>query len=97
MSTVVVHTTTLLVKEGLQKHDDFQEVAGITIYPQDFFNPFDSLTGRLRKTKRTRSIHWYATSWMEVDRRRQWLSRMSHRIFGNSLYRLKRKLTGRDY
>ena len=97
MSTVVVHTTTLLVNEGLQKHDDFQEVAGITIYPQDFFNPFDSLTGRLRKTKRTRSIHWYATSWMEVDRCRQWLSRMSHRIFGHSLYRLKRKLTGRDY
>ena len=90
--TVVAHTTRLLVKEGLQKHSDIQQVAGIWIYPEDFFNPFDDLTGRLKKTENTRSIHWYARSWLSQSPFRVWLSRMSHRVFGSSIYRLKKRL-----
>ena len=92
--TVVYHITGLLVKEGLQKHDGFQQVAGIQIYPKDYFNPLHDITGRLTITERTRSIHWYARSWLKQNPYRLWLSRMSHRIFGLTLYRLKRKLKG---
>ena len=90
--TVVAHTTRLLVKEGLQKHDDLQQVAGMWIYPEDYFNPFDDITGRLNKTERTRSIHWYARTWLKQSPIKLWLSRMSHRVFGIALFRLRKKL-----
>jgi len=90
--TVVAHTTRLLVNEGLQKRADLQEVAGIWIYPEDYFNPFDDITGRLNKTERTRSIHWYARSWQQQSHFRIWLSRMSHRFLGLKIYKLKKKL-----
>ena len=96
MDTVVMHTTNLMVENGLQKTDQLQQVCGIWIYPDDFFNPLDDLTGRLKKTANTRSIHWYARTWQDRHPFKQWLSCMSHRIFGLQLYKLKRKLRGID-
>ncbi len=94
MDTVVIHTTRLLVKHGLVKSDSMQLIAGITLYPEDFFNPLDDLTGRVKKTANTRSIHWYARTWQDRHPFKQWLSRMSHRLFGLQLYKLKRKIKG---
>lgn len=91
--TVVGHTTRLLVKEGLQKSSAVQYIAGIWIYPEDYFNPFDDITGRLKKTENTRSIHWYARTWLKQDPFKLWLSRMSHRVFGLTLFRLRKKLS----
>jgi hypothetical protein len=88
--TVVPRTTRFLVESGLQPHNDLQQVAGIWIYPKDYFNPLDSLTGRLFKTENTRSIHWYMASWQDTSAFRKWLSRMSHRIFGLHLHRIKK-------
>jgi mannosyltransferase OCH1-like enzyme len=90
--TVVAHTTRLLVKEGLQQREDEQQVAGMWIYPEDYFNPFDDITGRLKITGNTRSIHWYARTWMKQNPVKLWLSRMSHRVFGIALFKLKKKL-----
>lgn len=92
--TIVVHTTRMLVKEGLEKSGSMQQIAGIWLYPEDYFNPLDDLTGRVKKTANTRSIHWYARTWQDRHPFKQWLSRMSHRIFGLQLYKLKRKLKG---
>lgn len=89
--TVVAHTTRLLVEEGLQKSPEMQHIAGIWIYPEDYFNPFDDITGRLKKTQRTRSIHWYARTWLQQNPRKLWLSRMSHRVFGLTLFKLRKK------
>ena len=41
-----------------------QVVAGIHVYPVDYFNPLDSVTGKLTKTENTYSIHWYSMSWL---------------------------------
>ena len=79
---VVNITTRELVKAGLKNTDGIQRVADITIYPADYFNPFDDLTGRLNKTKNTRTIHWFTKTWMKVNPLRQWLSRFVHRVFG---------------
>lgn len=87
--TVVPRTTRVLVESGLQPCNDLQEVAGIWIYPKDFFNPLDSLTGRLYKTNNTRSIHWYMASWQDGGSLRKSLSRLSHRLFGMRLHRIK--------
>ena len=49
---------------GLVRNGQEQTVAGIHVYPADFFNPLDSVTGKLAKTENTYSIHWYSMSWL---------------------------------
>lgn len=56
---VVNITTRELVKSQLKNISGIQEVSGITIYPADYFNPFNDVTGRLNKTPNTRTIHWF--------------------------------------
>jgi len=92
-ATIVEYTTEVLIDNGLLPTNDIQQVAGVWIYPADYFNPLDSLTGRLVKTENTRSIHWYMNSWSDSSLFRQWVSRMSHRVFGMQLHRLKQWLT----
>ena len=90
--TVVKHTTNVLIKNGLKATNDIQEISGIWIYPADYFNPLDSLTGKLKITDNTRSIHWYMNSWSNRSKFYQWLSRMSHRFLGLTINKLKRLL-----
>lgn len=87
--TVVRHTSHLLVEEGMRADNQLQNVSGIWIYPVDYFNPLDDLTGRLDITNNTRTIHWYSRTWQDQSPFMQWLSRMSHRIFGLRLHHLK--------
>jgi len=94
--TVVRRTTRLLVEEGLQPRHEMQQVAGMWIYPKEYFNPLDDLTGKLVKTENTRSIHWYARTWQNRHPLKQWLSRISHRIFGLHLYRIRKAIFGGD-
>lgn len=49
---------------GLVKNGQTQEVGGAVIYAADYFNPYDDILGKLRKTENTYSIHWFAKSWM---------------------------------
>lgn len=60
---IVEITTDVLKQCGLKNIPGIQEVAGITIYPSDYFNPMDSLTGKITRTENTRSIHWYSFTW----------------------------------
>ncbi len=81
--TVVTHNTNVLKQFGLKPINDIQEVARVLIYPRDYFNPLDDATGRLVITQNTRTIHWYAKTWVSGNNKfRLWLSRFSHRIFG---------------
>ena len=49
---------------GLVRNGQEQVVSGIHVYPADYFNPLDSMTGKLNKTENTYSIHWYSMSWL---------------------------------
>lgn len=90
--TVVKHTTEVLMKYGLRATNELQKVAGIWIYPQDYFNPLDDATGRLNITKNTRSIHWYSKTWVSnYGPLRIQITRIIHRCFGvDSLAWLKK-------
>ena len=82
--TIVKHVTNVLVNNGLKQKNELQQVAGVWIYPIDFFNPLNDNTGELTITPNTRSIHWYTKSWLK--RRNpllNWLIRRIHRYFGN--------------
>ncbi len=90
--SMIPMVTELFLKEGLKAIGNVELIRGIYIYPQDYFNPFDDLTGKLNITIRTHSIHWYSKSWCDVNSTHIWLSRMVHRIFGLKINRIKKLL-----
>lgn len=92
--TVVKHTTDVLKRHGFKEEDRFQSIAGINIYPNEYFNPLDDATGRLEITPNTRSIHWYSKTWVDnYGPTRTWITRRIHRYFGvNSISWLKKMI-----
>lgn len=80
-----------VIKLGLERNGQLQKLADCTVYPSDYFNPYDDPTGRLNKTKNTYSIHWYAKSWLNKKSIiRSKLTQPLHRIFGTDFFRKKR-------
>ena len=78
--------TNMLEEEGLRPGTEIQRVAGVNIYPSEYFNPWDDTLGILRKTKNTRTVHWYSKSWMKQDALWVvWIKRIMRRIFGKSI------------
>ena len=77
---------------GLAKDGSRQVVGGALILPVECLNPYESATGRLRKTKNTYSVHWYSASWMSKKTKfRTAITRPLHRIFGEDCFKwLKR-------
>ena len=62
---IVPITTNILINHGLNSNLGIQKVADIYIYPNDYFNPYDYINGKLYITKNSRSIHWYTASWLD--------------------------------
>lgn len=93
--TVVKHTTSVLIANGLRNTNEIQQVAGVWIYPRDYFNPLNDNTGVLDITENTRSIHWYTKTWSKPRHPFvSWTLRRIHRYFGeNSLAWLRRITT----
>lgn len=91
--TVVMHTTKLLKEKGLQPKAGIQCVAGIWIYPPEFFCPLEDATGILRKTSNTRSIHWYSKTWIDKPMLYYRFTRVLHRLLGvNSVMKIKKMI-----
>lgn len=92
--TVVKHTTDVLSRHGLELKADLQQVAGVWIYPSDYFDPLDDATGRLTVTSNTRSIHLYSKTWVDnYGPLRNHATRLFHRLFGvDAAARLKHLL-----
>lgn len=89
--TVVTHTTNVLVSDfKLKPNNNIQQLDSVTIYPVDYFNPFDDLTGILSRTMNTHSIHWFSKTWVDKPSWYFYITRILHRMFGtNLLNRLK--------
>ena len=85
--------TKALVKQGLNLNGQSQIINGAKIYPVEYFNPYDSLTGKLKKTINTYTIHWYAGSWLSKRKKiRANISKYFHRFFGEDCFKwMKRK------
>lgn len=64
LKTVVDYTTELLCSYGLENTTEIQKVAGIWIYPKEYFCPMDYRTKKMVITDNTYSIHHYAASWL---------------------------------
>lgn len=80
--------TEALVKRGLVLNGQRQHLKDAVIFPAEYFNPYDDPTGRLNRTKKTCSIHWYAKSWMSRKAViRSNLTRPLHRVLGKDFFR----------
>lgn len=84
--------TQALLRYGLKLNGKQQNVGGAQIFPVEYFNPYESATGRLNRTKKTVSVHWYSGSWMDKKTAlRAKLTKPFHRLFGEKCFRwLKR-------
>ena len=80
--------TEALVKLGLKRDGSYQEFPWGTVYPKEYFNPYESTTGILNKTGNTVSIHWYMGSCLTTGQKiRSVISKPLHRIFGVDLFK----------
>lgn len=78
--------TGMLKDFGFQGNGQLQSCGTMTIYPKDYFCPFDDATGLLKKTENTYSIHWYDKTWMSKRKIiRNKCTRILHRIFGTDI------------
>lgn len=78
---------------GAVMNDQKQTVAGITLYPTEYFSPFRYYTGLLQTTENTISIHRYNMSWVDETtkkwtRREQLLSRKIHHKYARKIIRI---------
>lgn len=69
--TVVTRTTNLLRRYGLKPSSGIQNICGINIYPAEYFNPKNFLTGNIETTVNTRTIHHFSMSWLSAQKKRQ--------------------------
>ena len=84
--------TNAMIKLGLKSESAIQKLPYATIYPKEYFNPYESTTGVLKKTKNTVSIHWYAGSWLSPAQRvKSIFTRPLHRIFGTECFQKIKK------
>ena len=68
--TVVTRVTNIVLKHGNIQPDEMSDVAGIRIYPAEYFCPLDFYTGKMEITSNTHSIHHYTASWYNKTQKR---------------------------
>lgn len=85
--------TDILVNHGFELYkNEIQHVESFTIFPIDYFCPYDIRINKMKITQNTYSIHYYNASWYteEQKRERKILTRRRklQRIIGKRLYKV---------
>ncbi|MBR5273525.1 MAG: glycosyl transferase [Clostridia bacterium] len=87
LTTICVRFTNELKNYGFEPNNKLQKCAQFTLYPIEYFNPFDDLTGKLSKTENTYAIHWYSKTWMSAPKKlRNKITRILHRVLGKDFF-----------
>ena len=109
-TTNVEILTGICRKKGLVFNDAFQVVDGLAVYPREVFFLFVYDTMKLKKTRKTVTIHWFSGSWQTqedlriLEEERRWKRReqrsnlrvaIGSRLFGASGYEKLKKLLRR--
>lgn len=83
---------------GFIPNGQYQQVEGLTVYPKDVFCPVEYDTMKLKKTRRTVTIHWFSGSWHteeELEVLRQEKLQQRREQASNFRYALGNKLFGK--
>ena len=97
VTTNVEVLTRLCLERGMVCDDSCQVIDGLTIYPREVFCPVDYDTKKLKKTRKTVTIHWFSGSWhTEEELEAMRLEKLQQRRERNSNFRyaLGNKLFG---
>lgn len=78
-------THRLEVVYGIRKDGILQQAGDITLYPTDYFCPYDYINGQLNRTENTYSIHRYAQTWIKRSKWKTIVSRWFHRLIGTGM------------
>ena len=63
-TTVVTRVTRILCKHGFDPFkNEIQHIAGVYIYPEEYFGGCNNLTRKIEIRHNTRAIHYYAGTW----------------------------------
>ena len=74
-------TSRFLTQHNLVRNGKQQQAGDFTIYPTDYFSPYDYINGKVRTTANTYSIHWFSQSWIKRSKWKTRLSQWWHRLF----------------
>lgn len=97
ITTNVEVLTNLCMQRGLVCNDRLQTVDGLTLYPREVFCPVDFDTEKLKRTRKTVTIHWFAGSWHteeELEAMRQEKLQQLREKRSNFRYALGNRLFG---
>ena len=86
-TVVLIVTDILLDRGGKIDPDNVSECMGFHLYPEDYFNPCNTVLGTMNITDNTRSIHHFASTW--TDRKRKRGLKMHWSRFKNLILRLR--------
>ena len=78
-------TRRFITAYDIEPNGILQQAGDFTIYPSDYFSPYDYIDGSVHTTPNTYSIHWFAQSWIP---RSKWCSKLTqwwHRLCGTKM------------
>ena len=78
-------TSRFLTQHNLVRNGKQQQAGDFTVYPTDYFSPYDYINGKVRTTDNTYSIHWFSQSWIKRSKWKTRLSQWWHRIRGTQM------------
>lgn len=94
--TVCHRATDEFVRHGLVLDGSMQQIDGYTIYPTEYFNPFNYDTGVFTITPKTCSVHHCAGSWLRKgSHTRGKIYRFLYRHFGQKTADFVKRIFGR--
>lgn len=64
LKTICEYSTEYLLQHGLKQNSTIETINGITIFPKEYFCPFDYLKRGEIIPEQTKTIHHYAGSWL---------------------------------
>ena len=85
-TTNVEEWTRMLTRSyGLILNGEKQQICDFTVYPSEYFTPYDYLNGKITRTPQTYTIHWFSQSWIGNAKWRTKLSQLFHRLVGTKM------------
>ncbi len=68
-TTNVLIITELLYQKGIKMNGEYQQIDKISIYPREYFSPYDYSNCRNFTTEYTYCIHYFYKSWLPLSQR----------------------------
>ena len=67
LNTCGFYDTKVALKSGYRINGTTQCIGGMNIYAYDYFHPYDYMSGTLKQTEHTYSVHWFSGGWLDED------------------------------